>query len=236
MFMFFPFFYDWTIILVFIGLAISGAASAYMRSTFASMSEVNAKNGKSAAEVARIILNAGNLEKIRVEGIRGELTDHYSPNEKVLRLSDATKNSSSVAAIGVAAHEAGHALQDRDNYLPMKLRSSLVPITNFGQTAALPILMIGFLFGQTTGDFLITLGLILFSFTLLFQLVTLPVEFNASSRAMNVLEEKRVLTQEELPQARKVLRAAALTYVAGAIGSFLNLLRLFLIFGGGRRR
>lgn len=233
--MYFPFFYDPYIILVFIGVAISAAASMYMRSTFSKYSQVKAQNGSTAAEICRQILDSKGLTNIRLEGIRGELTDHYSANEKTLRLSEATKNSSSVAAIGVAAHEAGHALQDKENYAPLRLRHWLVPITNFGQTAAWPVIIFGLLIGSESGSFLINLGIILFSFALIFQLVTLPVEFNASNRAMAVLEGSNLLNQEELGQARKVLRAAALTYVAGTISTFLNLARIFLMTRNRRR-
>lgn len=233
--MYFPFFFDPTFIFVIIGLIISGAAGMYVRSTYNKYNDFKAQNGYSAAEVCRLILDSSDLSHVRLEGIRGELTDHYNAQEDVLRLSDSTRNSSSVAAIGVAAHEAGHAMQDRDDYIPLRLRSALVPITNFGQTASFPLLFLGFFLGQSTGDFLITAGLLLFSLTLLFQLVTLPVEFNASNRAMNVLETEEVLSDDELAGARKVLRAAALTYVAAAVASFLNVFRLFLIFGGGRR-
>lgn len=233
--MYFPFFFDPTFIFVIIGLIISGAASMYVRSTYNKYNDFKAQKGYSAAEVCRVILDSSELSHVRLEGIRGELTDHYNAQEDVLRLSDSTRNSSSVAAIGVAAHEAGHAMQDRDDYIPLRLRSALVPITNFGQTASFPLLFLGFFLGQNTGDFLITAGLLLFSLTLLFQLVTLPVEFNASNRAMSVLETEGILSDDELSGARKVLRAAALTYVAAAIASFLNVFRLFLIFGGGRR-
>lgn len=234
--MFFPFYFDPTYILVIIGLALSGLASAYVNSTFNRYSEVYSKLGYSASEITRYILDYANLKNVNIEKVRGNLTDHYDPRDKVLRLSDATNDSKSVAAIGVAAHEAGHALQDRDNYLFLRLRSFLVPVTRIGQTAALPILMLGMFIGVESGQFLINLGLLLFSFTFIFQLITLPVEFNASNRALSILEAEQILSGEELDGARKVLRAAALTYVAAAIGAFLNVLRLFLLFGGGNRR
>lgn len=207
----------------------------YVQSTYSKYSEVKSERGFTASDVCRQILNASNLQNVRLEGIRGNLTDHYNAQDNVLRLSDSTRNSSSVAAIGVAAHEAGHAMQDRDNYGPLRLRAALVPVTNFGQTAAFPILIMGMFFGEG-GDMLINIGIMLFSLTLLFQLVTLPVEFDASKRAIRILEEQSLLTREELPQAKKVLNAAALTYIAAAIASFLSVMRLVLIFGGGRRR
>ena len=234
--MFFPFYFDPTYILVIIGLALSGIASAYVNSTFNKYSDVHSKLGYNASEITRYILDYANLENVQIEKVSGNLTDHYDPSNKVLRLSDATNNSTSVAAIGVAAHEAGHALQDRDNYLFLRLRSFLVPVTRIGQTAAFPILMLGLFIGVNSGQFLINLGLLLFSFTFIFQLITLPVEFNASNRALSILEAEQILSGEELDGARKVLRAAALTYVAAAIGAFLNVLRLVLLFGGGNRR
>ncbi len=231
---FFPFYWDPTMILIIIGMIISGFASMYVQSTYSKYSNVKSKRGYTASDVCREILNAAQLKNVRLEGIRGNLTDHYNAQDNVLRLSDTTRNSTSVAAIGVAAHEAGHAMQDRDNYGPLRLRAALVPVTNFGQTAAFPILFLGLFMGyQQT---LINIGILLFSLTLLFQLVTLPVEFDASKRAIRILEEQGLLTNEELPQAKKVLNAAALTYIAAAIASFLSVLRLFLIFGGGNRR
>lgn len=235
--MFFPFyFYDPTYFLVLIGLVISGIASSYVQSTFHRYSRLHSKLGYNASEITRYILDYANLEHVRIERISGNLTDHYDPRNKVLRLSDATNQSTSVAAIGVAAHEAGHALQDRDNYVYLRLRGVMVPITNIGQTAAFPILLIGLMIGPGSGQMLINLGLILFSLTFLFQLITLPVEFNASNRALSILESEQILLGEELEGARKVLRAAALTYLAAAIAAFLNVFRLFLLFGGGGRR
>ena len=234
--MFFPFYFDPTYILVIIGLAISGIASAYVNSTFNRYSDVHSKLGYNASEITRYLLDYANLENVQIERIRGNLTDHYDSQNKVLRLSDATNDSTSVAAIGVAAHEAGHALQDRDDYAFLRLRAALVPITNIGQTAAFPVLLFGLLLGAGSGQTLINIGLILFSLTFLFQIVTLPVELNASHRALSILETEQILVGEELEGARKVLRAAALTYVAAAIASFLNVFRLFLLFGGGGRR
>lgn len=233
--MFYPFYFHPSIILVFIALAISGWASTYMQSTYQKYSQVKSQLNYTASEICRYILNEAGLQHVPIEPVPGHLTDHYDSQNDVLRLSDATRNSTSVAAIGVAAHEAGHALQDQEDYFFLRLRTSLVPITNIGQTAAMPILMIGLFIPSSSGQFLINLGLALFSLTFIFQLVTLPVEFDASNRAIRILESSQVLTAEEVPHARKVLRAAALTYVAGAIGSFLNILRLFLLFGGNNR-
>lgn len=230
--MFLPF-YDPTYFLVIIGLIISGLASSYVHSTFNKYRKLHSKLGYNATEITRYLLDYANLENVRIERVRGNLTDHYDPREKVLRLSASTSDSTSVAAIGVAAHEAGHALQDRDDYVYLRMRSALIPVTNIGQTAAFPILMLGLLFDGS--GLLINIGLILFSLTFIFQVVTLPVELNASNRALSILESEQILMGEELEAARKVLRAAALTYVAAAIASFLNVLRLFLLFGGDRR-
>lgn len=234
--MFFPFYFDPTYILVIIALAISGLASSYVQNTYRRYSDVHSKLGYNASEITRYILDYANLGDVEIERVQGNLTDHYDPKNNILRLSDSTINSTSVAAIGVAAHEAGHALQDRDDYVYLRLRSGIVPIVNIGQTAALPILILGLFIGAGAGQTLINLGLILFSLTFVFQLITLPVEFNASNRALSILESEQILVGEELEGANKVLRAAALTYVAAAIGSFLNVLRLFLLFGGGNRR
>ena len=228
------FFWDPTYIFILIGLAISALASGYVKKTYATYSSVRSQKGLTATEVCRDILDTAGLHDVQIKPIRGHLTDNYNSQEKVLSLSDATRNSTSVAAIGVAAHEAGHALQDKENYLPLKLRASLVPITRFGQGVSFPLILIGALFGGN--QFLINIGLILFSTTLVFQLVTLPVEFNASNRAIAILEDHHLLAPEELPQAEKVLKAAALTYIAAALASFLNVVRLFLLFGNNNNR
>ena len=169
-----------------------------------------------------------------MEHVRGNLTDHYDPKNKILRLSDATYSSNSVAAIGVAAHECGHALQHNDEYLPLKIRSAIVPAANIGSRLGIPIILLGVLFGSNY--FLIELGIWVFSLAVLFQIVTLPVEFNASSRAMAMMERYGILSGDELRSTRKVLSAAAMTYVAAAASSILQLLRLVLLFGGNRRR
>lgn len=163
-----------------------------------------------------------------------ELTDNYNGGNKTLNLSDSTADSDSVAAIGVAAHECGHAVQDAHNYWPMRLRTGLVPVANFGSSFSLPLIVVGVLLSYN--QLLIHIGIFLFSFALLFQLVTLPVEFNASSRALHILADGDLLTPEEVPMVRKVLTAAALTYVAAALSTFLQLLRLVLLFGDGNNR
>lgn len=224
------FFFDPTYILILIGIILSGIASAYVSRTFNKYNETTNKRGVSGREAARAILDSAGLQDVKIEHINGNLTDHYSPNERILRLSDATDRSSTVAAVGVAAHEAGHALQHQENYMPMKLRSAIVPVVNIASNLAIPILLIGvlFSFNQT----MVNIGIILFAATFIFQLVTLPVEFNASNRAMSIIEGSGILVDEEVGQARKVLNAAALTYVASAIASLLSVLRLFILFGG----
>lgn len=225
----FTIFYDPYFYIVLIGVGISTLANLYIHLTYNKYSQVEATSQQTAAIICRQLLDVNGLTDVRLEGIRGELTDHYHPEEKTLRLSESTRHSSSVAAIGVAAHEVGHALQDESDYTPLKVRSNLVPITNFGQMAAMPILILGVLFGQNSGQYLIAFGLLLFSLTLIFQLVTLPVEFNASKRALAILDEQQILNRQELQQAKKILIAAALTYVATATASFLNILRLFVL-------
>jgi Zn-dependent membrane protease YugP len=230
---YYPYF-DPTYSLIIIGILISLAASARVKTTFAKYSRIRSSSGLTGAQVAIRLLQASGIYDVRVERISGSLTDHYDPRNKVLCLSDPVYAQSSLAAIGVAAHECGHAIQHQKSYLPLKLRSSLVPVANFGSMAAIPIILFGLFFGGS--QLLINLGIILFSMAVLFQLITLPVEFNASKRAINRLGETKLLYEEELKQSKKVLNAAALTYVAAAAASLLQLLRLILLFGGGRKR
>ena len=221
---------DWTYILVLIGAVLSLIASAKVNSTFNKYSRVRSMSGMTGAEAAQRILNQNGIYDVAVEHVRGNLTDHYDPKNKILRLSDATYSSNSVAAIGVAAHECGHALQHNDEYLPLKIRSAIVPAANIGSRLGIPIILLGVLFGSNY--FLIELGIWVFSLAVLFQIVTLPVEFNASSRAMAMMERYGILSGDELRSTRKVLSAAAMTYVAAAASSILQLLRLVLLFGG----
>ena len=229
----FYFFWDPTMIFILIGLVISGIASSYVRSTYNKYSDIGNSRGLTAWEVSRNILDKAGLQDVVLDRVQGDLTDHYDSQNNILRLSDATYNSTSVAAIGVAAHETGHAIQDQVSYFPLKLRSTLVPVANFGQGISFPLILAGVIFGGNQS--LINIGILFFSLTLVFQLVTLPVEFDASNRAIAILDSQQILTPEELDQARHVLRAAALTYVAAAVASFLQVLRLVLLFGGGRR-
>lgn len=230
-----PFFYyyDPTYILVLIGVVISLWASAKVNSTYQKYSRTRSYSGLTGAEAARRILNSAGIYDVTVEHVRGNLTDHYDPRARVLRLSDSVYGSSSVAAIGVAAHECGHAIQDEESYAPLRIRSALVPVANFGTKAAIPLIILGLFFGSSYT--LIQIGLLCFALGTLFQIVTLPVEFNASARAVRILGDSHMLMEEELQQTRKVLSAAALTYVAAALASVLSLLRLFLLFGGRDR-
>lgn len=225
--------FDPTYILVIICAIISMIASARVTSVFNKFNRVAATSGLTGAEAAQRILHAAGIYDVSVEHVRGHLSDHYDPRSKVLRLSDSTYGSRSVAAIGVAAHECGHAIQHQVEYGPLTLRSTLVPIANIGSKAAIPIILLGCVlsYNQT----LIQVGIIAFSLAVIFQLVTLPVEFNASSRALSMLKEQGILAQQEVSMSRKVLNAAAMTYVAAAASSIIQLLRLILLFGGRRR-
>ena len=223
---------DWTYSLVLIGAVIAAVASSKVKTTYAKFGKVGNHSGMTAMQAARTILDNAGLRQVRIERIAGDLTDHYSPKELVLRLSDTTINSNSIAAIGVAAHECGHAIQHAKKYMPLTVRNTIVPVVNIGSKLSWPMILIGLLFGVTG---FLDLGIIFFSFSLLFQLITLPVEFNASSRALKILGDSNMLYEDELKGAKKVLSAAAMTYVAAAIASLLSLLRLIILFGGRRR-
>lgn len=230
----YPMFYgfDRTYLLVLIAAIFSMWASARVNSTYSKYAKVRSMQGLTGAEAAQRILYYAGLSNIRVEHVSGNLTDHYDPKSKVLRLSDSTYSSASVAAIGVAAHECGHAIQDAEGYSPLRLRSTLVPAANLGSRLGIPIILLGVLLGSNYT--LVQIGIWVFSLAVLFQLVTLPVEFNASNRAMRILGDRGMLGQEELGMCKKVLSAAAMTYVAAAASSIIQLLRLVLLFG--RRR
>lgn len=230
---FYPFYFDPTYILVIIGVILSLVASSRVRSTYAKYSRIRSISGLTGAETAERILHRNGIFDVQIERVEGNLTDHYDPRKKILRLSDSVYGSSSIAAIGVAAHECGHAIQHNKAYAPLKIRSSLVPIVNFGSAISWPLILIGLLF--TGSQTLIDIGIILFSSAVLFQLITLPVEFNASRRAVQSLGDTGILYGNEINQSKKVLNAAALTYVAAAAATILQLLRLILLFGGRRR-
>ncbi|MBO0473181.1 zinc metallopeptidase [Enterococcus ureasiticus] len=226
--------FDPTYILVIAGLLISMAASAYVNSTFKKYDKIQSQNNITGTKAAQYILQKEQINDVGVQQIAGDLTDNYNSGNKILSLSEATAQSMSVAAIGVAAHECGHAVQDHTGYTPLKIRAAIVPAANFGSALSFPIILVGVLFSWN--QTLINIGILAFSLALLFQLVTLPVEFNASRRALKILSDGNILTEEEVPMARKVLFAAALTYVAAALATFLQLLRLIILFGGNNRR
>lgn len=229
-------FYDPTFILVIIGMVISMAASAYVKATFHKYDQIRSQNQVTGTKAAEYILQSQGIHNVGVQGIAGNLTDNYNSSTKMLSLSQATSQSTSVAAIGVAAHECGHAVQDAVGYAPLKIRATLVPVANIGSSLSIPLILIGVLISGNSGSFLINLGLLAFSMAFLFQIVTLPVEFNASRRALQILSEGGLLTQEEVPMARRVLFAAALTYVAAAVATLLQLVRLIILFGNNNRR
>ena len=231
----FYYYYDWTYILVLVGALICMAASARVNSTFSRYSTVRSHSGMTGKEAAEQILHRNGIYDVQVIHIPGNLTDHYNPSKKTLGLSDTVYNSSSVAAIGVAAHECGHAVQHATGYAPLSIRGALVPVANIGSMAAWPLIIIGLLLNGQTSALFINLGILLFTAAVLFQIVTLPAEFNGSGRAIKVLETSGMLYPEEVESVKKVLGAAALTYVASAAAMILQLLRLFIIAGGRRR-
>ena len=225
-------FFDPTIILVLIGVVLSMAASAKVQSTFAKYSRVRSMTGMTGAEAAKRLLNSQGIYDVQVRKVAGNLTDHYDPRNKTLNLSESVYDSPSVAAIGVAAHECGHAMQDANDYSPLRIRAALVPAANLGSQLCWPLIIIGLLLGGSS--VLLNLGILLFCLAVLFQLVTLPVEYDASHRAVTLLDSTGILAGQEVGQTRKVLNAAALTYVAAAAASILQLLRLLILFGNRR--
>ena len=226
---------DPTMILVLIGVLLSLWAQGRVNSAFRKYGRVRSRTGMTGAEAARRLLNSQGIYDVTIEHISGSLTDHYDPRSKVLRLSDAVYGSDSVAAVSVAAHECGHAMQDNEDYAPLRFRSALVPVANFGSQLSWPLILIGVIFGGL-GSPLVQIGILMFTLAVLFQLVTLPVEFNASGRAIKLLDSQGILLAEEVNGTKKVLSAAALTYVAAAAASILQLLRLIILFGGRNRR
>lgn len=225
--------FDPTMILVLIGVVLSMAASAKVNSTYARFSRVRSMTGMTGAEAARQLLNSQGIYDVQIRRVAGNLTDHYDPRTKVVNLSEAVYDSASVAAIGVAAHECGHAMQDFEAYAPLRIRGAIVPAVNISAQLSWPMILLGLFFGGI-GSPLISIGILLFSLSVLFQLVTLPVEFNASARAVRLLNSMGILRGEEVGYTKQVLGAAALTYVAAAAGSILQLLRLIILFGGRR--
>lgn len=231
---YYGYYFDPTYILIIIAAIISLIAQWRVNSAFSKYSRVASMSGMTGAQAARMILQSNGINDVSVQRISGKLADHYNPSTKVLNLSESVYGSTSVAAIGVAAHECGHAIQHARGYFPLSLRTALVPVANIGSQLSWVFIIVGAIlsFNQT----LITIGIIMFSAAVLFQLVTLPVEFNASARALEQLESNGILYRDEVSQTRKVLSAAALTYVAAAATAILQLLRLIILFGGRGRR
>ena len=237
-----PYFYygfDWTyMVLVLPCIILSLWASSRVNSTFKKYSQQHSIRRITGAQAAQRVLSANGVSGVRIERVSGNLTDHYDPKTNVIRLSDSVHDSTSTAAIGVACHEAGHAVQYAQSYAPIKLRAAIIPVTNFGSRLAMPLILIGILlsaFGELSTS-LVYMGIACFGLSLVFQLITLPVEFNASRRAMEAIESGNLLTEEEQRGARKTLSAAAMTYVAATAVALAQLLRLIAIFGRGRRR
>lgn len=222
----YPLFYDPTFMLLIPALLFSLWAQLRVKSTFARYSEIGARRGVTADHVSRALLDRFGLQNVRVERIAGNLTDHYDPSNKVLRLSDATAGNNSIAAIGVAAHEVGHAIQDRDGYAFLRVRNAIVPAVNLGSTLSMPLFIIGLIMGSLN---LLNIGILLFCGVLVFHMITLPVEFDASARALRLLSDTGLLAQDEIGGAKAVLNAAALTYVAALVMTVLQLVRLLAL-------
>ena len=230
-------FYDyWYIVLVVPAIIFSMITSISVQSTFNKYSRVRSSRGITGAEAARRVLDANGLYSVKIAPVRGELTDHYNPKDNTIYLSESVYNNPSTAAIGVAAHEAGHAVQHAKEYLPIKIRTAIVPATNFASKLSIPLIILGLLFSASGLIVLAYAGVACFAMSTVFQLVTLPTEFNASRRALNALSSYGILSRDELGDAKKVLSAAAMTYVAALAVSLMQLLRLLLIVGGNSRR
>lgn len=238
----FGYYFDPTYILVLIGALLCIFASSRVNSTYSKYAKIRSKRGITGAEAAQRILQMSGIHDVQIQHVAGNLTDHYDPSQKVLRLSDTVYGSNSVAAIGVAAHECGHALQHKEGYLPLKIRSALVPAANIGSRLGLPVVILGLVLGigfelPGGGYFsLAEIGIWIFALAVLFQIITLPVEFNASGRALKMLGSYGLMSEDEVGDCRRVLGAAALTYVAAAASSILQLLRLVILSGNRRRR
>lgn len=229
------FFYDVTYIFVIIGALLSIAASANVQRTFSRYSEVRSSRGLTGAQAAKIILQKYDITNVSIKPVAGNLTDHYRPSNKTLGLSEPVMDVNSIAAIGVAAHEVGHAVQHSRGYAPLYVRNAIVPVVNIGSRLSWPIILVGLLVQESWSQTVLNIGILLFALTTVFTLITLPVEFNASRRAVAALEDSQILNSEELKGTRKVLRAAALTYVAAAAASILSLLRILLLTRSRRR-
>ena len=232
--MYYPYYYDPTYIILIPAIILTMYAQFKVSSTTNRYFRVRTQRGYTGEQTAREILNANGIYDVRIEMTRGTLSDHYDPRNKILRLSQDVYRGTSITSVAVAAHECGHAIQDQEDYVPLRFRSAFVPVANLGTQVAFPILLLGVFLGSS--HFLIQVGLLCFFFGVLFQLITLPVEFNASGRAVRILRETGMMSDDELSKTKKVLSAAAMTYVAAAAASILSMLRLIILFGGNRRR
>ncbi|MBQ7743676.1 MAG: zinc metallopeptidase [Lachnospiraceae bacterium] len=230
---YYPLFYDRTYILVLIGVIFTMIVQTYMTSTFAKYEKVESKSGLTASEACKIILNSNGINNVAIGHVAGNLTDHYAPTKKELNLSDTTYNSRSIASIGVAAHEAGHAIQDYKNMFLLNFQMAVIPVVNFASQLSIPVIIIGIILGAFN---LVKIGIILFSATLFYQLITLPIEFNASDNAIKTLRANGLMDEAELDGVKKVLTAAAFTYVAAAASTVLQLLRFVILAKGSSRR
>ena len=230
---YYPLFYDRTYILVLIGVIFTMIVQTYMTSTFAKYEKVESKSGLTASEACKIILNSNGINNVAIGHVAGNLTDHYAPTKKELNLSDTTYNSRSIASIGVAAHEAGHAIQDHKNMFLLNFQMAVIPVVNFASQLSIPVIIIGIILGVFN---LVKIGIILFSATLFYQLITLPIEFNASDNAIKTLRANGLMDEAELDGVKKVLTAAAFTYVAAAASTVLQLLRFVIRAKGSNRR
>lgn len=230
---YYPLFYDRTYILVLIGVIFTMIVQTYMTSTFAKYEKVESKSGLTASEACKIILNSNGINNVAIGHVAGNLTDHYAPTKKELNLSDTTYNSRSIASIGVAAHEAGHAIQDHKNMFLLNFQMAVIPVVNFASQLSIPVIIIGIILGVFN---LVKIGIILFSATLFYQLITLPIEFNASDNAIKTLRANCIMDEAELDGVKKVLTAAAFTYVAAAASTVLQLLRFVILAKGSSRR
>ena len=226
------YYYDPTYFLVIIAAVITMAVQFYMTSTFNKYQQVESKSGITASQAASIILNGSGINNVRIGHVAGDLTDHYAPKKKELNLSDATYNSRSIASIGVAAHECGHAIQDKQNMALLNFQMTIVPVVSFASKWSIPVIILGIMFSVMN---LVKVGIVLFAATLFYQLITLPIEFNASQNAITVLRNQGIMDESELYGVKKVLTAAALTYVAAAASTILQLLRLVLLASSSNR-
>lgn len=228
------FYFDWTWIILIPAIILAAYAQIKVTTTFKKYSMVHNKRGINGEMVAKQLLSLNGIDDVRVEHTRGSMTDYYDPRSKVIKLSDTVYHNTSISALAVAAHETGHAVQHNKGYVPLKIRSAVAPFTAFASKLSMPLIVIGVIFGSFDNYLMLNVGILLFVVTVIFQIITLPVEFNASNRALDMLESNNFLSAEEIKPAREVLSAAALTYVAAAMSAILNLVRLLVLTSGTR--